>query len=121
MPRRKALRIPDAVLDKLLTGAGPKTIVDGLKGCPEAIIAVFLQATVQTCIVHLLRHSLDFVSWKDRKPVAAALKDIYRAVVPPPAKPRSPPSRRATCSDPQSSAGGIAINGRSCPKSLQRI
>ena len=55
-------------------------IVDGLKGFPEAIIAVFPQATVQTCIVHLLRHSLDFVSWKDRKPVAAALKDIYRAV-----------------------------------------
>ena len=37
-------------------------------------------ATVQTCIVHLLRHSLGFVSWKDRKPVAAALKDIYRAI-----------------------------------------
>ena len=35
---------------------------------------------MQTCIVHLLRHSLDFVSWKDRKPVAAALKEIYRAV-----------------------------------------
>jgi putative transposase len=38
------------------------------------------QAMVQTCVVHLLRHSLDFVCWKDRKPVAAALKDIYRAV-----------------------------------------
>jgi putative transposase len=55
-------------------------VVDGLKGFPEAITAVFPQATVQTCIVHLLRHSLNFVSWKDRKPVAAALKDIYRAV-----------------------------------------
>src|SRR5215212_1385192 len=55
-------------------------VVDGLKGFPEAITAVFPQATVQTCIVHLLRHSLDFVSWKDRKPVAGALKDIYRAV-----------------------------------------
>ena len=55
-------------------------VVDGLKGFPEAITAVFPQATVQTCIVHLLRHSLDFVSWKDRKSVAAALKDIYRAV-----------------------------------------
>lgn len=54
-------------------------IVDGLKGFPEAILAVFPQATVQTCIVHLLRHSLDFTSYKDRKPVAAALKDIYRA------------------------------------------
>ena len=56
------------------------TVVDGLKGFPEAITAVFPQATVQTCIVHLLRHSLDFVSWKDRKPVAAALKGIYRAI-----------------------------------------
>jgi putative transposase len=40
------------------------------------IAAVFPQATVQTCIVHLLRHSFDFVSWKDRKPVVAVLKDI---------------------------------------------
>ena len=55
-------------------------VVDGLKGFPEAITAVFPEATVQTCIVHLLRHSLDFVSWKDRKAVAAALKGIYRAV-----------------------------------------
>jgi hypothetical protein len=55
-------------------------VLDGLKGFLEAITAVFPQGTVQTCIVHLLRHSLDFVSWKDRKPVAAALKDIYRAV-----------------------------------------
>lgn len=55
-------------------------VVDGLKGFPEAITAVFPEATVQTCIVHLLRHSLNFVSWKDRKSVAAALKGIYRAV-----------------------------------------
>jgi putative transposase len=55
-------------------------VIDGLKDFPDAITAVFPQATVQTCVVHLLRHSLDFVSWKDRKPVAAALKDIYRAV-----------------------------------------
>ena len=55
-------------------------VVDGLKGFPEAIHAVFPEATVQTCIVHLLRHSLDFTSYKDRKPVAAALKDIYRAI-----------------------------------------
>ena len=54
-------------------------IVDGLKGFPEAIVAVFPDATVQTCSVHLLRHSLDFTSYKDRKAVAAALKDIYRA------------------------------------------
>ena len=54
--------------------------VDGLKGFPEAIVAVFPQATVQTFIVHLLRHSLEFASYKDRKAVAAALKDIYRAI-----------------------------------------
>jgi putative transposase len=55
-------------------------VVDGLKGFPEAILAVFPEATVQTCIVHLLRHSLEFVAYKDRKAVAAALKDIYRAL-----------------------------------------
>ena len=54
-------------------------IVDGLKGFPEAISAVFPQAVVQTCIVHLIRHSLDFVSWKDRKPVVPALRAIYQA------------------------------------------
>jgi len=57
-------------------------VVDGLKGFPEAIQAAFPETTVQTCIVHLLRHSLDFVSWKDRRAVAAALKEIYRAVDP---------------------------------------
>jgi hypothetical protein len=55
-------------------------VVDGLKGFPDAINAVFPETTVQTCIVHLLRLSLDFVSYKDRKPIAAALKGIYRAV-----------------------------------------
>jgi putative transposase len=54
-------------------------VVDGLKGFPEAIQAVFPQTVVQTCIVHLIRHSLDFVSWKDRKPVIPALRAIYRA------------------------------------------
>ena len=54
-------------------------VVDGLKGFPEAIEAVFPQAAVQTCIVHLIRNSLDFVSWKDRKPVVAELRKIYRA------------------------------------------
>ncbi|CCW19335.1 Mobile element protein [Sphingobium indicum BiD32] len=55
-------------------------VVDGLKGFPDAITAVFPEAVVQTCIVHLLRNSMDFVSWKDRKPLATALKGIYRAV-----------------------------------------
>src|SRR5215216_805963 len=55
-------------------------VVDGLKGFPDAITAVFPDATVQTCIVHLLRQSLAFAAYKDRKAVAAALKDVYRAV-----------------------------------------
>lgn len=54
-------------------------IVDGLKGFPEAINAVFPEAQIQTCIVHLIRHSLAFASWKERREVAAALKPIYRA------------------------------------------
>lgn len=54
-------------------------VVDGLKGFPEAINAVFPQTVVQTCIVHLIRHSLEFVSWKDRKTVMPALRAIYRA------------------------------------------
>ena len=54
-------------------------VVDGLKGFPEAIDAVFPQTVVQTCIVHLIRHSLEFVSWKDRKTVMPALRAIYRA------------------------------------------
>ena len=48
-------------------------VVDGLKGFPEAINAVFPQTVIQTCIVHLIRHSMDFASWKDRKSVAQAL------------------------------------------------
>jgi putative transposase len=55
-------------------------VVDGLKGFPDAITAVFPDTMVQTCIVHVLRNSLDLLSWKDRKPVATALKNIYRAV-----------------------------------------
>jgi putative transposase len=55
-------------------------VVDGLKGFPDAITAVFPEAMVQTCIVHLLRNSMDFVAWKDRKTLGMALKAIYRAV-----------------------------------------
>jgi putative transposase len=53
--------------------------VDGLKGFPEAIQTVFPQTTVQLCIVHLLRASLHYVSWKQRKQVAADLQPVYRA------------------------------------------
>ena len=54
-------------------------VVDGLKGFPDAIEAVFPQATVQTCLVHLIRRSLAYVSYKERRALAAALKTIYRA------------------------------------------
>ena len=54
-------------------------IIDGLKGFPEAINSVFPETQIQTCIVHLIRNSLDFCSWKDRKPVAKELKTVYRA------------------------------------------
>lgn len=54
-------------------------VVDGLKGFPEAIGAVYPETMVQTCIVHLIRTSLQFVSWKDRKTVMPDLKAIYRA------------------------------------------
>jgi putative transposase len=54
-------------------------VTDGLKGMPEALGAVFPQTTLQTCIVHLIRNSLDFASWRDRKALAAAIKPIYTA------------------------------------------
>lgn len=54
-------------------------VVDGLKGLAEAIETAFPSTTVQTCIVHLIRNSLDYASWKERKAVAAALRPIYTA------------------------------------------
>lgn len=52
---------------------------DGLKGFPAAIQAVFPETRVQTCVVHHVRHSLKFVSYKERKDVAAGLRSIYTA------------------------------------------
>ena len=54
-------------------------VVDGLTGFPDAIGTVFPRTAVQTCIVHLIRNSMAFVSWKDRKRVMPGLKAIYRA------------------------------------------
>jgi len=54
-------------------------VVDGLRGFPEAIGAAFPETIVQTCIIHLIRNSLAFVSWKDRKLIMPDLKAIYRA------------------------------------------
>ncbi len=54
-------------------------VTDGLKGMSEALAAVYPATTLQTCIVHLLRNSLEFANWKERKPLAAALRAIYTA------------------------------------------
>ena len=54
-------------------------VTDGLKGMPEALGTVYPEATLQTRIVHLIRNSLDYASWKERKPLAAAIKPIYKA------------------------------------------
>jgi hypothetical protein len=52
----------------------------GLEGIPEALSSVFSATTLQTCIVHLIRNSLDYASWKERRPLAAALKPAYRVL-----------------------------------------
>ena len=54
-------------------------VTDGLKGMGEALEVVYPKTTLQTCIVHLIRNSLDYASWKDRKLLAAAIKPIYTA------------------------------------------
>ncbi len=54
-------------------------VIDGLKGFPEAITAVFAHTQIQTCIVHLIRNSLSFCNWKERRAVARELKEIYNA------------------------------------------
>jgi len=53
--------------------------VDGIKGFPEAMEVVFPVTQVQLCLVHMVRHSLSYVGWKERAAVAADLKPIYRA------------------------------------------
>ena len=55
------------------------TVVDGLKGFPEAINAIYPETQVQTCIVHLTRYSLSFCNWKERKVSAQELKNIYKS------------------------------------------
>ena len=54
-------------------------VTDGLKGMGEALGVVYPATTLQTCIVHLMRNSLDYASWKDRKALAAAIRPIYTA------------------------------------------
>lgn len=55
-------------------------VTDGLKGMPEALSAVFPETTLQTCIVHLIRNSLDFAAWDKRRALAKELKPIYQAI-----------------------------------------
>lgn len=71
---------------------------DGLTGFPEAIAATWSQAAVQTCVVHLIRNSMRFVSYSDRKAVAAALKPIYTS---PSADPRTPRGRTSGTTSPR--------------------
>jgi transposase-like protein len=54
-------------------------VTDGLKGMAEALAVAYPATTLQTCIVHLIRNSLDYASWKDRRALAAAIKPIYTA------------------------------------------
>jgi transposase-like protein len=54
-------------------------VTDGLKGMSDALSAVFPQTTLQTCIVHLIRHSLEYANWRDRRALATALKPVYAA------------------------------------------
>jgi putative transposase len=54
-------------------------VTDGLKGMSEALAVVYPATTLQTCIVHLIRNSLDYASWKERKALAAAIKPVYTA------------------------------------------
>jgi transposase-like protein len=54
-------------------------VTDGLKGMSDALAAIYPATTLQTCIVHLIRNSLDFANWKERKPMATALRPIYTA------------------------------------------
>lgn len=72
-------------------------VVDGLKGFPQAIEAAFPRTQVQTCIVHLLRHSISLASCKGRKAVAAALKAVYTAVDAAAAEAAQPNLKRAIC------------------------
>ena len=67
------------LLSGVTCGAQPEASLQPLKGLTDAIEAVYPKTTVQTCIVHLIRNSLDYASYKDRKALAQALKPIYTA------------------------------------------
>ncbi len=96
--------------------------VDGLKGFPEAIEATFPQAWVQTCIVHLIRASLRYVGYRDKRKVATALRPIYTAPTPTPPwsslSASTPSGARATPRPSRPGAQPASTSSRSwrCPK-----
>ena len=89
-------------------------VVDGLKGFPEAINAVFPETQVQTCIVHLMRHGLSLCAYQDRRQVARDMKAIYRAETAEAAADR--PLRQA-----QDEGGVRAALGRQVPLDRRRL
>lgn len=93
-------------------------VTDGLKGMSEALAAVYPLTTLQTCMVHLLRHSLDYVSWKERQQLAAALRPIYTAASAEAAATRSTrlPAARGACGFRRWSPG-VGRGPRSCRSS----
>ena len=93
-------------------------VVDGLKGFPDAITAVFPRAIVQTCIVHLIRHSLAFVSWQDRKRAAGDLSRRRRPRLPSCGSATSKPS--GATSIRRSVRPGDGLGTRSCRSSPTR-
>jgi putative transposase len=76
----RALRTRNLHLIRAAAVELPQVRVDGLTGFPDAIAAVFPRAWVQTCIVHQIRSSMRWVSYNDRKKVAAELRPVYAAV-----------------------------------------
>ena len=83
---------------------------DGLTGFPEAIEATWPEATVQTCVVHLIRAAMRFINYKDRKRVAAALKPIYQA-----ANEAGRPCRARRRSKPQNLGAKYPSDGQGVP------
>lgn len=74
-------------------------LVDGLKGFPDAIMAAFPKTQIQTCVAHLIWNSLALISYKDRRPVAAALKESTRQPAPMPARQPSTPLHRVSVAE----------------------
>ena len=81
-PRRQPANFWLSVITDLPARGGEDIFIaciDGLTGFKEAIHAIFPQAEIQRCIIHQIRHSLQYVAWKDRKAFVADLKEIYQA------------------------------------------